>query len=299
MQGVREGVRVSIPIADPRRSMLLTGRPLAQELFHPPLKTMTTSKPDMQPELKTASHEPTAWTRIVANLRHSAATTCYLPNAGRDWDPLLPLSQHCSTFVYAGSALNGGKSLESLREKLDQVRDLGWVDNTATYPLDPSVGGLEMAMLGYLEEHRPTEAAAYLRDLERSAARCRQIVEASLCRTNPDQERSIRLLFIEAEALAIYRGVYSAAQLAPQVVVLPRRCPRRMGAVLGGWPRPTLLITAKEDAGAMVGTPWPHLLKELRWGRYAFTQWPLPPSWLGESPPGRGPFLPCPGECEP
>ena len=152
-------------------------------------------------------------------------------------------------------------------------------------------------MVDFLQEHCPSQAAAYRRSVQRLAAKRRWTVGVSLISGFGEESRNIRVLFIEAEALAVYRGVYSAAQLAPQMIVLPRqsghptgRSPRLsisgpLGAVLSEGPRPPLLIAAKEDAAAMVGTPWSHQWMELQWGRSAFTQWPLPASWWFEPPP--------------
>ena len=162
-------------------------------------------------------------------------------------------------------------------------------------------------MADFLREHCPSQAAAYRRAIQSLAAERRWTFEVSLRSGIGEETRNIHVLFIEAEALAVYRGVYSAAQLATQVVVVPRQVGSRtgrsarlsisgpLGAVLGEGPRPPVLIAFKEDTAAMVGTPWPHLWKELQWGRSAFTQSPLPASWCSEPLPVRQPRV-FPGE---
>ena len=257
---------------------------------------MTPDNPHIPFDLDAALYQRTDWDETVAGMHRKAATSCFLPGDGRDWEALDPLSLHCDAFILAGSTVNGEESVKSLHDFVSHKLHWDWM-GTQTAPLDPLVGRMEVAMIDFLQERRPSDAAAYRRAVQRLAAKSRWTVEVSLISGFGEESRNICVLFIEAEALAVYRGVYSAAQLAPQMIVLPRqsghptgRSPRLsisgpLGAVLGDGPRPPLLIAAKVDATAMVGTPWSHLWTELQWGRSAFTQWPLPASWWYEPPP--------------
>lgn len=262
--------------------------------------------PEMKFDLDAALYQRTDWDETVSGMHRMAATTCFLAGGGRDWEPLARLSRHCGTFIYADSIASGEESVDSLHDFVRHNLRWKWM-SVHKDPLDPSVGRMETAMVDFLQQHCPSQAAAYRRAVQRLASKRRWTIEVSLRSGFGDETRNIHVLFIEAEALAVYRGVYSAAQLAPHAVVLPRqlglrtgRSPRLsisgpLGAVLGEGPRPPLLIAAKEDAAAMVGTPWPHLWTELQWGRSAFTQWPLPACWWCESSPV-GPRLVVPGE---
>ena len=267
-----------------------------KKCFTQHLKTMTPDNPHIPFDLDAALYQRTDWDETVAGMHRKAATSCFLPGDGRDWEALDPLSLHCDAFILAGSTVNGEESVKSLHDFVRQNLHWEWM-STHNPPLDPLVGRMEVAMIDFLQENRPSDAPAYRRDVQRLAAKSRWTVEVSLRHGFGEEARNIHVLFIEAEALAVFRGVFSAAQLAPQVVVLPRQSGRRtsrsqrlsisgpLGAVLSEGPRPPLLIAANEDTATMAGTPWPHLWTELRWGRSAFTQWPLPASWWHEPPP--------------
>ena len=251
--------------------------------------------PDIKFDLDAALYERTDWDETMAGMHRKAATTCFLPGGGRDWEPLARLAHLCDTFVYADSIADGEKSAESLLEFVMHNAQWRWM-GTNKVSLDPSVGRMEAAMCDFLQEHRPSDAAAYRRANQRLAARSCWTVEVSFRSGFLEEPRNIHVLLIEAEALAVYRGVYSAAQLAPQVVVLPRQVGRRtsrsprlsisgpLGSVLREEPCPPLLIAAPEQAGEMSGTRWRHLWTELEWNRSAFTPWPLPACWWYKPP---------------
>lgn len=256
---------------------------------------MTPDNPHIPFDLDAALYQRTDWDETVAGMHRKAATTCFLPGGGRDWEPLARLSHICDTWVFADSIADGEKSAESLREFVTHKLHWRWLD-TCIHPLDPVVGRMEATMCDFLQEHRPSDAAAYRRAVQRLAAKSRWTVEVCLRSGFGEEERNRHVMFIEAEALAVYRGVFSAAQLAPQVVVLPRQFGRRtsrsprlsisgpLGAVLREEPCPPLLIAAPEQAGEMSGTHWPHRWNELEWSRSAFTPWPLPACWWYKPP---------------
>ena len=136
---------------------------------------MTPDNPHIPFDLDAALYQRTDWDETVAGMHRKAATTCFLPGDGRDWEPLAPLSLHCDTFIFAGSTLNGEKSAELLHDFVRQNLDWEWM-SAHKIPLDPLVGRMEVAMIDFLQERRPSAAAAYRRAVQRLAAKSRWIV---------------------------------------------------------------------------------------------------------------------------
>ena len=241
---------------------------------------------------------PMDWWDTIGLAQQQVATTCFCPGGGGDWEPLVKLCHLCDTFVYADQCAEGADSAKSLRRWFEQIgnnpglayelRCLAARELTLGTPLCD----MEAAMGLFLDEHRPADAAAYREAVQPLAGQERWGVEASLRQGVGEEARDIRVLFLQGEAMAVYRGLYATKQLAPHALVLPRLHARRtvrsqhltlagpLGAVLRTEPRPALVLAEQGDAPALAGTPWPHLWRELpEWNRAAFTPWPVPARW--------------------
>jgi len=155
---------------------------------------------------------------------------------------------------------------------------------------------MEQEMADYLDAHHPAKAAGYREALMPLANQRRWGLQADLRYGVEEDARKIQVIFLQGEALAVYRGVYATQRLAPQAVALPHQRGRRtrrsrhlqlnelLGAVLREEPRPPLMVAAQTDSAALAGTAWPHHWSNLPgWNRAAFTQWPLPARWWFEA----------------
>lgn len=267
------------------------------------LRTAETPTPELPtpvPEfdLEAALAGPSNWPVALAAARDKADRSCFCPGGGGDWQPLLKLHHVCDTFLYADLCADGVVTAGSLRHYFENIADaddlrgeLVFVEARDLYMGD-DLQEMEKDMAEYLEAHHPARAAGYRETLLPLADKPRWGLEADLRYGVGDEARKIHMVFLQGEALAVYRGVYSAQRLAPQAVALPRqrgRLTRRsghlllndlLGAVLREEPRPALMVAAQADAEALVGTSWPHHWSNLPgWGRAAFTQWPLPAQW--------------------
>ena len=238
------------------------------------------------------------WSPTMALAHAKADTTCFCPGGGGDWQPLVKLVHLADTFVYPDLCADGETSAASLRDFFEGISNERGLGNElrCVDARELSLGSefchMEAAMCEFIEEHCPAGTAAYREAVQPLVDKERWGVEAKLLHVANQVAREIRVLFFQAEALACYRGVYSARQLAPHAMVLPPQSARRtvrsqqlslagpLGAVLRAEPRPTLVLAGHEDVGALAGTPWPHLWRELgEWNRAVFTPWPLPERW--------------------
>ena len=253
-------------------------------------------------DLDAALNTPADWGDTIAVVEQKAESTCYCPGGGGDWQPMVKLLHLCDTFVYADLCADGAQSAAALCRFFEQIGDnaqLGYALRCAevrALTLGTDFCWMESALSRFLEEHCPANAAAYREAVEPMADTERWGVDARLVHGVGEEAREIRLLFFQAEALAVYRGLYSDHKIAPHAVVLPPQGGRRsvrsqqlalagpLGAVLRAEPRPALVLAGQEDMGALAGTPWPHLWRELGgWNRAAFNPWPLPARWWFEA----------------
>ncbi|MEN9576553.1 MAG: hypothetical protein RL514_4408 [Verrucomicrobiota bacterium] len=228
--------------------------------------------------------------------KQKASTTCFCPGGGGDWEPMVKLHHLCDTFIYADLCADGEESAASLRGFFEGIGgtlrgELRFVE-ARELSLGTELCDCERFMGRFLDEHCPASAAAYREAVQPLAQQERWGVEALLRHGVNEEGRDIRVLFLQGEALACYQGLYAIRKLAPHAVVLPPQGGRRtlrsqqlslagpLGAVLRAEPRPTLALAGLEDVGALTGSPWPHLWRELgEWNRAAFTSWPLPAHW--------------------
>ena len=257
-------------------------------------KAKTTTMPDF--DYDSALLTPMDWWDTIGLAQQQAATTCFCPGGGGDWEPLVKLCHLCDTFVYSDQCAAGAESAKSLRRFFKGIAgelrgELRCVE-ARELSLGTELCEWEQFMGLFLDEHRPADAAAYREAVQPLAGQERWGVEATLRHVANPAAREIRMLFLQGEALAVYRGLYATKQLAPHALVLPRLPARRtvrsqhltlagpLGAVLRSEPRPALVLAGQGDAPALAGTPWPHLWRELpEWNRAAFTPWPLPAHW--------------------
>ena len=239
---------------------------------------------------------PTDWWDTIGLAERQAATTCFCPGGGGDWEPLVKLCHLCDTFVYADLCADGAESAKSLRRFFKGIAgelrgELRCVE-ARELSLGTELCDWEQIMGRFLDEHCPTAAAAYREAVQPLAEQERWGVEALLRRGVNEEGRDIRVLFLQGEALACHRGLYANRKLAPHAMVLPPQGGRRtvrsqqltlagpLGTVLSTEPRPTLVLAGQEDMRTLAGTPWPHLWRELgECNRAVYTPWPLPAHW--------------------
>jgi len=251
-------------------------------------------------DLDAALATPMDWWDACDLTKQKAATTCFCPGGGGDWEPLVKLHHLCDLFVYADLCTEDEESAASVRGYFEGIGgrlrgELRFVE-ARELSLGTVLNGWEQTMARWLDEHSPASADAYREAVQPLAELERWGVEALLRHEVNGEGRDIRVLFLQGEALACYQGLYAIRKLAPHAVVLPRQGGRRtvrsqqlslagpLGAVLREEPRPALMVAAQADADALAGTAWPHRWSDLPgWNRAAFTQWPLPAHWWFEA----------------
>ena len=239
---------------------------------------------------------PPDWWRVTEIAEQKASTTCFCPGGGGDWEPMVKLCHLTDTFVFADLCADGEESATSLRVFFERIAgqlrgELRCVE-ARELSLGTEPGECEHFMARFLDEHYPAAAAGYREAVLPMAQQERWGVDALLRQGVNEEARDIRVVFLQGEALACYQCLYAFREIAPHAVVLPPQGGRRtvrsqqlsldglLGAVLRAEPRPALVLAGQEDVGALAGTPWPHLWRELgEWNRAAFTQWPLPTRW--------------------
>lgn len=247
-------------------------------------------------DLDSALSMPPDWWDALQLAERKADTTCFCPGGGGDWEPMVKLYHLCDTFLFADLCADGEESAASVRGFFEGIGgtlggELRFVE-ARELSLGTELCDSERYMGRFLDEHCPASAAAYREAVQPLAGLERWGVEVLLRHGVNEEGRDIRVLFLQGEALACHRGLYATRGIAPHAVVLPPQSGRRtvrsqqlslagpLGAVLRAEPRPTLVLAGLEDMGALAGTPWPHLWRQLgEWNRAVFTPWPLPAHW--------------------
>ena len=239
---------------------------------------------------------PPDWRDVEALTKQKASTTCFCPGGGGDWEPMVKLHHLTDTFVYADLCADGKESATALRGFFEHIADELLGELRCVEARELSLGtelcDYEHFTAQFLDEHCPAAAAAYREAVQPLAEQERWGVDALLRHGVNEAGRDIRVLFLQGEALACYRGLYAFREIAPHAVVLPPQGGRRtlrsqqlsldgpLGTVLRAEPRPALILAGQEDVGTLAGTPWPHRWRELgEWNRAVFTPWPLPTHW--------------------
>ena len=64
---------------------------------------------------------PTDWWDTIGLAQQQAATTCFCPGGGGDWEPLVKLCHLCDTFVYADLCAEGAESAASVRSFFEGI----------------------------------------------------------------------------------------------------------------------------------------------------------------------------------
>lgn len=220
---------------------------------------------------------PTPREAALGLVHHQLAKTCFCPAGYGGTEELLNVRFFCDTYVYADLCADGVTSVETVRDFYEDIRNNPEVSEELHFvgARELSVGSLlcemEAEMCAYMEEHHPNDAAAYREAVEPLADVDRWGMEVGLRYLVNMGAMEIRVLCYQAEALALYRGVYAAAGVAPKAVVVPNLCEKRsvcsqhlsldgpLGALLRAEPSPSLLLVPPLHAGLLAGTPWSHL----------------------------------------
>lgn len=247
-------------------------------------------------DLDKALMTPPDWWDVEMLTKQKASTTCFCPGCGGDWEPMTKLYHLCDFFVYADLCADGEESAASVCAFFEGIAGELRGELRFVEPRELSLGTelceWEEFTAQFLDEHCPAAAAGYREAVQPLAQQERWGVDALLRHGVAEEARDIRVLFLQGESLACYQGLYGVTNIAPHAVVLPPQGGRRtvrsqqlslagpLGTVLRAEPRPALVLAGLDDAGALAGTPWPHLWRGLgEWNRAAFTQWPIPSRW--------------------